>query len=514
MFMRAMQATCWLFASVVLWAGMPVSALQAKPVATLPDGVVATERALAEKDFDRALRISQSELRVHPADARLWTLRAMAYAGAGIPSSAVDAYRHALKLSPKFLPALEGVAQIEYQRGSPDAEAALRRVLAVQPADPTTHAMLAALRYRADDCTDAVAHFQQAQSILDANFIALSEYGVCLAKLNRMDEAIPVLQQALELQPASHRARYDLALALWKTNRGEDALHVLEPALQVGETNPPSSADPDSLVLAAEIYESRNDTPHAVELLRRAIATTPRDVQAYLSFAALCNDHASYQVGVDMLSLGVSQNPQAAQIYSARGVLYAQLGEFDKAMSDFAEADRIDPRLSFAGVAEGITETQVHDYPQALASFRKESLRHPGNAFNQYLLAETLNQHGVKPGSRDYAEELAAATRAVQLDPHLVVAHSLLASLYLNSGKTALAIQHCEAALRVDPANQEALYRLILALRKTDRKDEIPALTKKLVALRTAENKRRSETMRYQLVEAPTDAAARKVEPN
>jgi hypothetical protein len=69
----------------------------------------------------------------------------MTYVGAGKPSLAADAYRRALKCSPDFLPALEGVAQIEYQRDAPDGEASLQRVLTVRPADPTTHAMLAAL---------------------------------------------------------------------------------------------------------------------------------------------------------------------------------------------------------------------------------------------------------------------------------------------------------------------------------------------------------------------------------
>lgn len=511
---RVTGTACWLFGFITLLPVMPSTALQTSPAAKLPDGIVETEKALAEKDFVRALRISQAALLTSPADTRLWTLRAMAYAGAGKPSQAVDSYRRALKFSPDFLPALEGVAQIEYQRGDPDAEASLRRVLTVRPADATTHAMLAALRYQAGDCKDAVAHFQQARPILGSNFVALSEFGVCLSKLDRSNESIPVLQEAVRLESASHRARYNLALVLLKAKKDEDALRVLEPELQVGQPNLRSHQNQDSFVLAAEIYESENDTPHAVSLLRQAIALDPRDVQAYLSFATLCNAHASYQVGIDMLDFGLSQMPQAAQIYSARGVLYAQLGRFEKAMRDFEEADRIDPRLSFAGVAEGITETQVHDYSHALATFRKESLRHPDNAFNQYLLAETLDQHGVKPGSTDYAEELSAATKAVQLDPHLAVAHNLLGSLYLKSGQTALAVEHCEAALRIDPANQEALYHMILALRESDRKDEIPALTKKLVALRTAEDKRQSHTTRYQLVEPLPVPSAPNATPN
>jgi tetratricopeptide (TPR) repeat protein len=404
---------------------------------------------------------------------------------------------------PDYLPALEGAAQIEYQQGGSGADALLRRVLALRPADPATHAMLAVVQYKSGNCKDAVVHFQQAQSVIRSQFVPVSEFGICLAKLDRFQEAIPVLQQAVALEPVGHHARYNLALVLWESKNYGEAITVLEPEMES------SPNDEDTLTLAADIYEAKNETPRAVELLRKAIVANPLNTKAYLWFATVSNDHASYQVGIDMLNAGLRQIPQAAQLYLARGVLYAQLANFDKAMDDFEMANRLDPRLSFAGTAEGITETQKHDFDHGLAKFREQARLHPSNAFNQYLLAETLAQRGAPPGSPEYNEELYAAIRAVQLDPHLALAHNILVNLYLEAGKTALAIEQCEAVLQVDPANQEALYHLILALRKTDRKDEIPSLTKRLLALRSAVSDKESHTIRYQLVEtAPASSRA------
>jgi tetratricopeptide (TPR) repeat protein len=107
----------------------------------------------------------------------------------------------------------------------------------------------------------------------------------------------------------------------------------------------------------------------------------------------------------------------------------------------------------------------------------------------------------VEVGSAEYAEELRAAKQAIRLGPHFALAHNLLASLYLREEKSALAIEQCEAALQIDPTNQEALYHLILAARNTNRKEEVPALTKKLADLRAAANEREAHTPRYKLVE-------------
>jgi tetratricopeptide (TPR) repeat protein len=418
----------------------------------------------------------------------------------------LEAYRHALKLVPDYLPALEGAAQIEYSRNDPDAISLLRRILALRPADPTAHAMLAVLEYKSADCKDAVADFQQAQPVIRSQFVSVSEYGICLAKLDRLDEAATVLQQALDLDATGHVGRYNLALVLWEAKRYDDAIQILTPDIES------KANDEETLALAADIYEARNDTPHAVELLRRAIVANPLNTRAYLSFAAVSSEHASYQVGIDMLDAGLARMPHAAELYLARGVLYAQLSNFDNAMNDFQLANQYDPNLSFADTAEGIAQTQKRDMTQALTKFREEARLHPANAFNQYLLAETLAQQGTQQGTPAYNEELHAATRAVQLDPHLALAQNLLASLYFQSGKTALAIEHCNAVLQFDPNNQEALYHLILGLRQSGQKDEIASLTKRLVSLRAADKERQAHLVQYQLVDTATDSGLSHVE--
>ena len=64
----------------------------------------------------------------------------------------------------------------------------------------------------------------------------------------------------------------------------------------------------------------------------------------------------------------------------------------------------------------------------------------------------------------------------------------------------------CRKALEIDPKNQSALYHLIQALRKTDKKDQIPELLKRLALLRQQATKDEREQYRYKLVEGDTQA--------
>jgi tetratricopeptide (TPR) repeat protein len=454
--------------------------------------------ALRSRDFARALTLSQSALSKQPDDFRIWTLRGMASAGMGSQTAALSAYESALKLAPNYLPALEGAAQTEFQMGHDAARPLLERVLLQRPDDATSHAMLAVLDYRKRNCAEAIEHFQKAARAIASQQGALSEYGACLGFLNRDEDAVAVFAQALELEPARREARYNLALAQWNAHRADDALATMQPLMEA------MPADEAALNLGAEILEAQGDTPRAAELLRNAIVGDPKYPDSYLQFAMLSYDHASARVGIDMLNAGLTQLPNEPRLYLVRGILLTQLGEFTQAAEDFDAASRIDPQLSFLGVAEGLVKSQQHKSAEALKEFRADVEAHPNEAYAHYLLAEELLEEGKPEGSPEYKEEMAAAERAVKLDPSMVAAHDLLSAVYLENGHTILAIEQARAALTLDPNDQQAVYHLIVAMRKTDRKDELPALLKRLVDLREIAKTRQATGNRYHLTDDPT----------
>ena len=71
---------------------------------------------------------------------------------------------------------------------------------------------------------------------------------------------------------------------------------------------------------------------------------------------------------------------------------------------------------------------------------------------------------------------MSSAQKAVTLDPTLTTAHNVLAKYYLDSGENVLAAKECRLVLVQSPADQTALYHLVIALRKTvSRGDPRPA---------------------------------------
>ncbi|HLV94500.1 MAG TPA: tetratricopeptide repeat protein [Candidatus Acidoferrales bacterium] len=459
--------------------------------------------ALRARDFQQALQVTRSALQAAPNDPQFLTMEGLALSGLGEDHGALAAYDSALNVAPNYLPALEGAAQIEYHTGSERAARLLNRILKIQPNDETSHAMLAVLAYRRHDCKAAIEHFQSSGKVLFSQPPALEEYGFCLVQAGRAADAVNIYRNLVSLSPQDSRARIHLAAAQFLADEPHDALTTLDPILQQTDTSA------EALDIASNAAEKIGDTPRAVQFLREAIVRNPRNADYYLDFATLAFDHSSFQVGIDMLNVGLSHIPNSAPLYLARGVLRVQVGQYDKGESDFETAQRLDPRQAFSSESESLAKLQQKGAGNAVTTVRSRLKEHPNDPVLLYLLADALAQNGAQAGSPEFAEALHAAERAVELRPTLVLGRDLLSKLYYDDGQLAPAIRQCRVVLRSDPTDQEALYRLVQALRKTRKTAEIPELLKRLASLREKDRKMEASHNRYKLVEPEPAAVSR-----
>jgi tetratricopeptide (TPR) repeat protein len=193
----------------------------------------------------------------------------------------------------------------------------------------------------------------------------------------------------------------------------------------------------------------------------------------------------------------------------ARGVLYVQLAQYDKAEADFEKAYELDPQQSLSTAAQGLAAVQANDLDHALASVQSKLERKPDDPVLLYLQADLLAQRSADASGPDFQLAMSSAQKAVRLQPTLGAARGVLAKLHMQAGQYPEAVEQCRQALKSDPKDQAALYRLIQALRKTGQQDEIPELLKKLAQLREEATQEERERYRYKLIEdAPAGRSA------
>lgn len=450
--------------------------------------------ALQNRDFTTALELLRPALQQSPNNAQLWAMQGAAYAGCGKKGEALSSFRTALKIAPDYFPALQGAAQIEYDNGSATGIPLLKHLLRLHPDDVTGHGMLAILEYQQGDCENAVIHFAKAAALFDDQVSALHAYAACLVKVRRAAEAAKVLRRVVDLDSTNEHERQVLTAVQLLAHQPAEALATLQP-IDTG------AAGPEVLELLATAYEENGDTPKAVATLRRAILLAPSNVNLYLDFANISSAHDSFRVGIDVVSDGIGQLPQAAPLYLARGVLYVQLAQYEKAEADFDTAQNLDPRQSLSSAASSVLAGEQDDPDRALATVRDRLKAKPRDPLLLYLQADFLSQKGAEPGTKEFQLALRSARDAVALQPTLSGARTVLAKLELQVGNYREAVEQCRRALDRDPKDQTALYHLIQGLRKTGDRSEIPDLLQRLAALRKQAAHEQSQRYQYKLVE-------------
>ncbi|HXB67633.1 MAG TPA: tetratricopeptide repeat protein [Candidatus Acidoferrales bacterium] len=466
------------------------------------DAVVSITAALRARRFQQALDQARAARRASPKEVRILVLEGMALTGLRKDADALTVLKTAMEMAPDYVPALEAAVEIEYRQGKPEATAHLQRLLVLHPGEPTAHAMLGALAWKHSDCGSAVQHFGQAGAAIAAQPDALREFGACLVKMKRPEEAAGVFRQLMAVRPDDRRARYSLAVALMDAARFRDAIAALEPL--TGASHPDPHPDPIALELTSTAHEALGETPQAVAVLRQAVLLDPRNVNLYLDFASLSFTHQSFEVGIDMIDAGLTQIPDSGALYLARGVLYVQLAEYAKADADFDQAERLNPDRALGSAARGLSQIQQNNLDQALVTVRSQLKVTPNDEFLHYVLAELLSRQGAQPGSPEFQQALDAAREAVRLKPDFVLARDVLSRLYLQAGEVEPAIEQCRLVLRDNPSDEMALYRLIRALQSSGRPDvpaEVPALLKRFTALRNEARRREAQESQYRLVE-------------
>jgi len=485
--MRSVREACFILVPVLFFSYTfaQTAVDRAGPIAS----------ALRNQDFGEALELLRPALQESPENAQLWTMQGVAYSGKAQKKEALGSFRSALKISPDYIPALQGAAQIEYEASSAAGVPLLQHLLRLRPDDATSHGMLAVLEYQQGNCKAAVVHFEKASSLFESQLPALHAYATCLTRLKELDKAVSVFQRALALNPSDRRERQLLASIQLMAHKPEDAISTLDPLLGV------NSADAGSLELASAAYEEAHDTAKAIDALRQAILLDPQNVNLYVDFATISSTHQSFQVGINVVSEGINQQPKAASLYFARGVLHVELAEYDQAQTDFETAYTLDPSQSLSSAAQALASVQQNDLDHALATVREKLTRKPSDPILLYLQADILTQKGAEPGTPEFQTAMRSARKAVALRPTLGPARDVLGKLYLQAGQYPEAAAQCRKALDTDPKDQAALYHLIQALRKAGEKREIPELLNRLVLLRQQATKDEREHYRYRVVE-------------
>lgn len=523
-----------------LLCALPVACCLFLPLPMIAQGgdYAQAEAMVRNHQWDEGLALVLRLLKSDPRNPRELNLAGLALTGKGEIEQADEYFRKCLRSSPSFIPALKNLSINEFNgKQYGEAEKHLLAAAKLTPNDPVINLYLGEIAYRQQKYEQAADALSRSPELLARNANASAHLavsylqtgrrdkaleildrikpeeiesqsqfalGVALAQLESPARAIPYLEAVQRSFPGSYDLGFDLVLTYMNSKEFSRAIKTATELIGRGH----ETAELNNIL--AEAYESNNETQHAVDALRRAIALAPDDESNYLDFASLCMNHRSYDAGMKVIQVGLEAHPGSGSLIFMRGVLYGMQDEFDLAEKDFQQAAEVAPQNNLGYVGLGVTYLEKGNAEQAIQVLRQRLREKPNDASLLYLLGEALLRKGAAPGQEAYTEAQHSLEKSVALNPGLCLPHVSLGGIYMDEEKLNEAITQFEQALAIDHNERSAYSHLAVAYRRlgqTDKSKEVMSALKDII---DQERRATREKMKADAQEHPADNSADK----
>lgn len=284
----------------------------------------------------------------------------------------------------------------------------------------------------------------------EANF-SLGEFLISKKKLS---QAIPFLESAHRANPAHEGAGYDLVLAYLKTGAIDKARSRVNEMLAKSE-----AADLHNLL--GTIENKAGNIITAGKEFERAAQMDPNERNLFdLGDHLLRNQ--GFEDALKVFRHGVGLFAGSPQLRVGLGVAQYSLGNYDDAVESLCMAVDLNPAddrpLDFLGRMRDISPKLSVEVTRRLAGFVE---RYPNNAQANYFYALSLwnrRDHKLTQTEANRVESL--LKRAATLEPNQSATYYELGLFYEDRAQPQEAVSAYEQALKAEPANAKAHYRL------------------------------------------------------
>jgi tetratricopeptide (TPR) repeat protein len=290
------------------------------------------------------------------------------------------------------------------------------------------------------------------------NVNAQANAGVLLFFQDHYAEAIPYLRAALGLHPELSRIEALLGMAERRTGQPREALPHLERSFSTLE-------DPKIRIQVGleliELHSAAARFEDALSVAARLEQLAPQDPQILLSGYRV----ARQMMDVSLMNMMVAA-PESAEMHMILGGELARRGDTANALAHYREAIRLKPSLP--GAHFQIAE-QMRSSPDPALNARAEDEYKAALRVNEYDELAWRELGGILNAKGELQAAEADYRKALALQPNDSEAKTGLAIVLITANRSNEAIPLLEGALKDDPTNMTAHYRLSGLYRRAGR---------------------------------------------
>ena len=302
-----------------------------------------------------------------------------------------------------------------------------------------------------------------------------------------LEDSERLLLSVTRQMPGSYSAHLRLAVVRHELGKLAEATLAAEAALALGETA-------ELHLLLGDLLEGQGEFVEAVGHFQRAVALEP-SADNYFALGYEFLVHWNWEAAGEVFSAGIERAPESWRLWIGAGAAALGLTRYEEATRALLRAVRLDP-LEITGyhlLAQAFEHSE-EAFDAAVQSLRELPGRDAGNPWARYYDAlATIRQAsrtGDASGLPAQVESLQALTRE---DPDFLEAQVLLGELRFELQDWTGAVQALERAVRLDPSQVAAHYRLGIALQRSGRTQDARTILQRYNDLKARENEATGE---------------------
>ena len=162
-------------------------------------------------------------------------------------------------------------------------------------------------------------------------------FGLALANLGRLDEAMSHYRKALELNPNDAEAHHNLGVVYAGQGRFDEAMHHCRKALDINPDYAYAHYDLGTMLARQDRLDE------AIEHYQKAVESKPDYAEAHYNLGVAWGNRGRFDEAVAAFQKALDIKPDYAEAYNNLGVALANQGRAEEALSHYQKALAIKP---------------------------------------------------------------------------------------------------------------------------------------------------------------------------
>ena len=251
-----------------------------------------------------------------------------------------------------------------------------------------------------------------------------------------------------------------------------------QPPRQIEAPKPKEVISPDTALAEARGLSRQGKFDEAIGQLEALAAKHPDHKGVAHELGVVYYKKSDYVRAIDNFQKALQENANDNEATQLMGLSYYLEGRPAEAIPPLEKVQTWYPSANVdAAYILGVCYIQTKDYPNARKAFAK-MFGVPADSAASYLFtARMLLRQDFTPVAEEYAK------KAVELDPKLPLAHSLLGEIYLYKSRLPEAIEQFQKELELNPGEAAAYYKLADAYSRVQKYEEAEKLLQRSIWL-------------------------------